>query len=263
MRIILSRKGFDSSCGGCASPILPDGTMLSMPIPSDGDVCEFDEIHYASKSYADIWCELKPSGIHIARCHLDPDIRTGIRENPKDWVPAFGQVNQAETHLEQFNIKQGDLFLFFGWFRETEYRGGKLCFRRDAPDIQAIYGYLQIGEILRGREADRCYWHPHANRSEPNNTIYIASSHLCFEGADSGLPGSGTLIFTEARVLTAPGMSRSRWKLNGIFGEIPLSYHYVGRVKDGYFDSVKRGQEFVFDEDPRVIEWAKSIIFGS
>lgn len=263
MRIILSRKGFDSSCGGCASPILPDGTMLSMPIPSDGDVCGFDEIHYASMSYAEIWRELKPSGAHIERCHLDPDIRTGIRDVPKDWVPAFGQVNQAETHLEQFAVRQGDLFLFFGWFRETEYRGGKLCYRRDAPDIQAIYGYLQIGEVLRGRDADRCYWHPHANRSEPNNTIYAASSHLCFEGADSGLPGSGTLVFTEARVLTAPGMSRSRWKLNGIFGEIPLSYHYRGRVRDGYFDSVKRGQEFVFDEDPRVIEWARSIIFGS
>ncbi len=28
MKIILSRKGFDSANGGQASPILPDGTML-------------------------------------------------------------------------------------------------------------------------------------------------------------------------------------------------------------------------------------------
>ena len=260
MRIILSRKGFDSSYGGCASPILPDGTMLSMPIPSEDDACGFDEIHYAGKSYADIWRELKPTGNYRTRCHLDPDIRTGIRDNPKDWVPAFGQVNQAETHLEKFNIQQDDLFLFFGWFRETVYRDNKLCFRRDAPDIQAIYGYLQVGEILRGRATDRCYWHPHANRSEPNNTIYIASSHLCFDGDDTGLPGSGTLMFSKTKVLTAPGMSRSRWKLNGVFGEIPLSYHYTDKVKDGYFDSVKRGKEFVFDEDQKVIEWAKSVI---
>jgi len=33
MRVILSRKGFDSSFGGCPSPILPDGTLLSLPIP--------------------------------------------------------------------------------------------------------------------------------------------------------------------------------------------------------------------------------------
>lgn len=260
MRIILSRKGFDSSYGGCASPILPDGTMLSMPIPSEGDACRFDEIHYAGKSYAEIWRELKPTGIHNSRCHLDPDIRTGIRENPKDWVPAFGQVNQAERHLEQFNIQHGDLFLFFGWFRETEFLGDRLCFRRNAPDIHAIYGYLQVGKILRGKDVGRCYWHPHAKRSEPNNTIYVASSHLSFEGDATSLPGSGTLMFSKANILTAPGMSRSKWRLNGIFGEIPLSYHYGGRVKDGYFDSAKRGQEFVFDEDPRVIKWVKSVI---
>ena len=263
MRVILSRKGFDSACGGCASPILPDGTMLSMPIPSDGDVCTFAELRYGDKSYADIWRDLKPTGLHINECHLDPDIRSGIRKNPKDWVPAFGQVNQAEAHLEQYNICEGDLFLFFGWFRETEYWEGKLRFRRDAPDIQAIFGYLQIGSILRGRKADRCYWHPHANRTEPNNTIYVASPQLVFDGNDSGLPGSGVLSFSESRTLTAPGMSRSRWKLNGIIGEIRLSYHYNNRVREGYFDSVKRGQEFVFDEDPRVIEWAKSVILKS
>ena len=70
-------------------------------------------------------------------------------------------------------------------------------------------------------------------------------------------------MFSESRVLTKPGMSRSKWKLNGIFGEIPLSYHDNRRVKGGYFDSVKRGQEFVFAEDPRAIEWAKSIILES
>jgi len=33
MKIILSRKGFDSSYGGYPSPILPDKTLLSLPIP--------------------------------------------------------------------------------------------------------------------------------------------------------------------------------------------------------------------------------------
>ena len=34
MKIILSRKGFDSENGGYPSPILPNGTLLSIPIPS-------------------------------------------------------------------------------------------------------------------------------------------------------------------------------------------------------------------------------------
>ncbi len=34
MKVILSRKGFDSSYGGYPSPILPDNSLLSIPIPS-------------------------------------------------------------------------------------------------------------------------------------------------------------------------------------------------------------------------------------
>jgi Nucleotide modification associated domain 3 len=33
MKLILSRKGFDSSHGGGPSPIRPDGRLLSFPIP--------------------------------------------------------------------------------------------------------------------------------------------------------------------------------------------------------------------------------------
>jgi hypothetical protein len=35
MKVILSRKGFDSASGGMPSPILPDGTLISLPIPCD------------------------------------------------------------------------------------------------------------------------------------------------------------------------------------------------------------------------------------
>ena len=35
MKIILSRKGFGASYGGKLSPIFPDGTLYSLPIPDD------------------------------------------------------------------------------------------------------------------------------------------------------------------------------------------------------------------------------------
>ena len=38
MKVILSRKGFDSCYGGHPSPILPDGRMISLPIPSSEDL---------------------------------------------------------------------------------------------------------------------------------------------------------------------------------------------------------------------------------
>lgn len=33
MKIVLSRKGFDSAVGQVASPILPDGKLCWLPIP--------------------------------------------------------------------------------------------------------------------------------------------------------------------------------------------------------------------------------------
>lgn len=55
MKVILSRKGFDSANGGIPSPILPDGTLLSLPIPSELDrEIKFSDIYYGEKSYYDI-----------------------------------------------------------------------------------------------------------------------------------------------------------------------------------------------------------------
>ena len=33
-KLIIGRKGFDAGSEGCPSPIFPDGTMFSLPIPS-------------------------------------------------------------------------------------------------------------------------------------------------------------------------------------------------------------------------------------
>lgn len=53
MKVILSRKGFDSSAGCIASPILPDGTLLSLPIPGESNT-KYSEICYNDKKYSDI-----------------------------------------------------------------------------------------------------------------------------------------------------------------------------------------------------------------
>ena len=58
MKIILSRKGFDSSNGGIPSPILPDGTLLSLPIPAKLDTISFDDLNYNGVLYSDILKQL-------------------------------------------------------------------------------------------------------------------------------------------------------------------------------------------------------------
>jgi hypothetical protein len=45
MKIILSRKGFDSGSGGCPSPIFPDGSLMSLPIPDKQSKISYNEIN--------------------------------------------------------------------------------------------------------------------------------------------------------------------------------------------------------------------------
>jgi len=46
MRIILSRKGFDSGSGGCPSPIFPDGSMFAMPIPYEPSPVRYEDLRW-------------------------------------------------------------------------------------------------------------------------------------------------------------------------------------------------------------------------
>ena len=100
MKVILSRKGFDSSNGGYPSPILPDGTMLSLPIPDDIGL-SYSEIQYNGITYSEIIGQLTNNNFNEPICHLDPDIRPDLRITPaENWFPAFGQVHSAQVFCE-------------------------------------------------------------------------------------------------------------------------------------------------------------------
>ncbi|MCR4687865.1 MAG: hypothetical protein K5659_09875 [Lachnospiraceae bacterium] len=275
MKVILSRKGFDSENGGTASPVMPDGAMLSMPIPS-GDSVAFDYLGYKGKSYYKIWDELKPTHKKDLCCHLDPDIRMNNRcmpnvarpghflhELPDNWQPIFGQVNAAETHLENQGVSIGDIFLFFGCFRPTEEIDGVLKYKKGTKDAHMLFGYLQIGDIIRGEEVKKYSWHPHSRYYTPktNNTMYIASESLVIDGDDLGLPGAGTFKYSDDLVLTMKGQTKSRWELPDYFKEVNISCHNKDSFKpEGYFQTMRIGQEFVVSESNKVTEWAKKTI---
>ena len=104
MKVILSRKGFDSSNGGCPSPIMPDGTLLSMPIPSNDDI-GYDGLVYNGTTYKDILKQINPRK-EYGKCHLEPDIRSGIRQKSVlDWKSAFGQINAAQGILKNAKVE--------------------------------------------------------------------------------------------------------------------------------------------------------------
>ena len=219
MKVILSRKGFDSSNGGCPSPIMPDDTLLSLPIPAD-DGIGYEELSFRGIKYSDLLSQLNPRRKYI-KSHLDPDIREGIRlKEPSFWKPAFGQIGASQGLLANAKVEVGDLFLFFGWFRRIEQHNGAYRYVRKeeddfyhGADLHVIYGYLQIGEILTSKDRIAEYhWHPHASSTRveiSSNTLYLPTERLSFL---PGYQGYGVFDYREDRVLTLVNHNRGTWK---------------------------------------------------
>lgn len=234
MRIIFSRKGFDSAAGGGPSPIV-GGRPVSLPIPAGA----------ASRTrYGDLGL-----GDHAARasrgrlgagdlCHHDPMFLD-------DGTCLFGQCSAAQTHLANRGVGVGDVFLFFGLFREE---GGTPHHR--------IFGYLEVEEIVSladgapGHLVER--GHPHALAMHAaNDAIYIG-------------PGEQARRASEALRLTVPEGPPSLWHRPAWLKPGGLSYHDRADrwLRGSRLKSVARGQEFVADigrrQAPR--EWLARVL---
>ena len=264
MKIILSRKGFDSSSGKQANPIMPDGILLSLPIPDEEDANTFSSLHWEGNSYFDIIHSLNPKTFITSdsRCHLDPDLRFDVKNREPNWKPAFGQMNASLSHLCNQKVSIGDIFLFYGWFRETELKDGCFRYKKYGIDAHIIYGYMQIGEIIEHKE-DVPDWlkdHPHFaydNAWKANkNAIFLPSDKLTLIPS---LCGCNNLRYRRDRVLTKAGMSRRYWDLPDFFRQVNISYNAKSWLEDS-FKSAGRGQEFVIDATPEILSWVAKII---
>lgn len=279
MKVILSRKGFDSQSGGMPNPILPDGTLLVLPIPSESGSTKYSDVFYEGKTYLDIIQELNSNiaqKLSNTYCHVDPDIKQCYQNTVENWKPAFGQSGLSEKHLIKQNVSKGDIFLFYGWFRQTEYdEKGKLRFVRKLPnnentiDKHVIYGYMEVKEKISNRKQIHGLYgyHPHAQKKYldlPDNALYIPADHLSI---DDHVKGSGWLNYQPIRQLTKETHKRSEWALPDCFKNIPITYHekagYGWRAGNDYFISAYRGQEFVLEANKEIVEWVRDVISGS
>jgi hypothetical protein len=282
MKVIFSRKGFDSSYGGAPSPILPDGTLFSLPIPSPDSPITYDELGIGSRSVGALVEDLTNGRIQGGDgAHLDPDLRKPIYPRLPGWRPLFGQDGTAQAHLANAGVGVGDLFLFFGWFRQTEETEAGYRFVQGAPDLHVVFGWLQVDRIVRvekpGPEIPAwAEYHPHFHRdSEGRNTVYVARESLCLPAMPGGLAGAGVFDrYRDALCLTAPGHTRTGWRLPRWFfpddGKPPLTYHGSGdrwTVAEEYtlLRSAPRGQEFVLDVNhyPEAAAWVYDVISGA
>ncbi len=187
MKIILSRKGFDSSSGGCPSPIFPDGRMVSLPIPDKQSPIRYRDIQWQEYNLGSLLSDFTGDRVppsHFA--HLDPDINRKSLSRQPGWRPIFGQTGAAQGHLKKNHIQVGDIFLFFGLFRNVIETPGRREWDKCSPSRHVLWGWLQIDEI---QKVDSCSlsrygwakYHPHFHRSsDRNNTIYIAQGFYLY-----------------------------------------------------------------------------------
>ena len=280
MRLILSRKGFDSSSGGCPSPILPDGTMLSLPIPDKSSGIPYRGLECQGVNIGRLIVDLTGDARRFRHyAHLDPDIDRDVYPRAKGWRPLLGQTGAAQGHLRNQNVQVGDLFLFFGLFRPVESMHGRWRFVKRSTAMHVLWGWLQIGKIysVDALAADELPWaryHPHfQGRRDANNTIYTAANELRLNGEYIDAAGAGLFRRVHDRlILTDPNApSFTQWRLPLAFypgaGKPPLSYHRkpeTWRRSRNYctLQSVSRGQEFVLDtaQYPKVTDWLSALL---
>lgn len=279
MKLILSRKGFDSSSGGVPSPIFPDGRMLSLPIPEKESSITYDDIVYEDRSIGILVQDLTKGRIprnHGA--HIDPDLIKRSLPRLPGWRPLFGQTGPAQSHLRNNQIGPGDLFLFFGLFRQVVMQQGSYTWKPGSKPQHIIWGWLQVAEVLQiGKNQPHGYvwaqYHPHFCKSlDPLNVVYVANDHLQLGNLWGSIAGAGSFSqYSSGRQLTASdAKTPSSWDLPGWLypdnGRKPLTYHSAparwqtckGRTR---LKSVGRGQEFVLDcsDYPETVEWVQNL----
>jgi hypothetical protein len=279
MKIIFSRKGFDSGSGGSPSPIFSDGRMLSLPIPDKKSVIAYEDIVWDNYNVGEIVESMTKGKIASNyRAHLDPDINKASISRHKDWQPVFGQVGGSQGHLSKQGVGAGDLFLFFGLFQDVIVENGKVNLNSKSSPKHIIWGWFQVETSIAVDKIDRskfewAIYHPHFHRKpEKSNTIYFATKVLDIPGLDGeNISGAGIFPrFLNKLQLTASASRPSVWKLP--LWMFPtneasaLSYHRNlerWKKRDGYalLQTVGRGQEFVFNNlhHPEAMQWVSSL----
>ncbi len=127
MKIVPSRKGFDSVSGGSLSPITR-GRPTSIPIPAR----DRSETTYGDLALCAVVQRVTGGRLTAANLrHHDPVFERGRC--------AFGQTGAGQSHLANNDVGVGDVFLFFGLFSGCD---------GDDPH-QRIFGYLRVAEMTK------------------------------------------------------------------------------------------------------------------
>lgn len=240
MRIILSRKGFDSAAGGCPSPII-NGVPVSLPIPSGpSEPYRYRDISHPMGNMGDIVYDQSNGRVRPNNfAHADPVL-------PPTWGQAvLGQAGAANAHLKNQHVQPGDVFVFFGLFNSPTQK-----------PHHRIFGMMTLERIVKLTENGGDWKalglkqpHPHTERKNQNtnNSLYI---------------GYGKMATGQHTIKMSQDTIPSFWSIPPWLYRHGLSYHgNKNRWTPTTLKLVNRGQEFVSDvgNDPEAKDWLKKI----
>lgn len=279
-RIVLSRKGCDSTSGGCDSPILPNRRLISLPVPAAG--ISYWDIEVAPglscgqmmqelgiSTLKNAWLgEAKHAALPLeqAEAHFDPDLELASRPRGRGWRPLFGQVGAPQGELKNRQVGKGDLFLFFGRFRWTEcpeQRGDRR--KWVGLPMHLIWGWLEVDRAIDVNTEPTPAWagdFPHVKHraiwAKVANVVYVATKRLSLEPS---LPGGG--VFSgyrdELRLSGTAGVLPD-WDLPAVFDGARFSHlRQVGSVQceRTRWDASGQWQEAIGEATEGILDWAR------
>ncbi len=256
-KIILSKKGFDTKNGGFPSPVFPDGTMFSIPIPSRLNEETYSNLNfkYRCSAIGEILNDLTNKSIIINsrrknadyteakfRCHYDPQVIN-------DYF-TLGQTGSALGHLNNNKVDKGDIFVFYGLFRKVEFNNNR--WQYNGNPFHCIFAYMKVEDVIKVnnkkfniKKYPFLENHPHLQPDFldkfPHSKIYIGNTFKYFK-------------FDKKRILTDMDNYNgvSYWKLpvNFDFTE-HITFIQKMEVKDNscYIHHKGYGQEFVISTE--------------
>ena len=237
MRIVFSRKGFDSTAGGCPSPIV-DGVPVSLPIPAQ----DRSRTTYAGRGLG-VLVEQATRGRIGAHdlCHDDP-----MFSGAHCW---FGQAGAAQSHLARNGVGIGDVFLFFGLFADPH----------TGERHHRIYGHMRVachGSPDIVRQASQWKEPP---RPHPHDLGDWGRHNVLYHG-----PGTMARSASAALRLTRAGGPLRHWAVPAWLRRRGLTYHARPErwPRPGELISASRGQEFICDigRSRQARQWLATII---
>lgn len=273
MKVILSRKGFDSTSGGHPSPVFYGKIMLPIPIPISGSVEMQNSVVDTLEEHKNSERGVRYSNLQLPNCiklegyscyyklmeKLYPEKELRLGKKSKFLLDKYTlshpdpDLDYCFTAQNCENKKRKQMFGQVGGAqthlcKQGVGKGALFLFyglyqhvctcgepKLVGQPFHAIWGYLEVGDVLCNKRIRNLEnYHIHKQSFYLNKENNTIYEATTELSFDKSRPGAGIFPFHENRVLTKPDESVSKWKLPEFLSGLKISHHPKENTKIGF-----------------------------